>query len=206
VLEGTLRKAGDRLLHRTADLDRRWAALWSQRYDRTLRDVSRFRTKSRRRSSIRYARRCSPTCRARPAALHENIQAYGLYLKGRYCVEQAHPGEGVAEAISYFGAGHRGGSGYAPATRARGFLTRSTSINRLRFPRWTSVPARKEYAHKALQLDETFPRPMRRSPGALVYDWDWDGADENFAARSSSIRGTPARINVRLPAGFPRRA
>src|SRR6267378_1510841 len=103
VLEGTVRKSGDRL-RITAQLaaaeDGR--ALWSERYDRTLDDVFAIQDEIARTivSTLRtnfLADIADPT----PQRYTHNLEAYSLYLKGRYCWNKRSQ-EGVLESISFF--------------------------------------------------------------------------------------------------------
>src|SRR5260370_7295119 len=114
-----------------------------------------------------------------PRRYTENIQAYGLYLKGRYAWNKRTQ-EGVAEAISYFEQAVAEDPGYAPAYAG---LADSYALD----VDYRSIPVdeayrrAKEYAHKALQLDETVPSAHASLAWSLfVYDWDWDGADREF--------------------------
>src|SRR5258707_993067 len=109
----------------------------------------------------------------------ENIQAYGLYLKGRYAWNKRTQ-EGVAEAISYFEQAIAEDPGYAPAYAG---LADSYALD----VDYRSIPVdeayrrAKQYAHKALQLDEPVPSAHASLAWSLfVYDWDWDGADREF--------------------------
>jgi len=130
---------------------------------------------------------------ARPAALHREHS--GLRpISGPVCVEQAHPGRRRG-GDQLFRAGHRGGSRLrARLCGARGFLR---ARRRLPLDSVDEAYRRaKEYAHKALQLDETVPSAHASLAGASS-STTGIGTEpiENFAARSSSIRGTPAHIN-----------
>src|SRR5438552_3537700 len=103
VLEGTVRKSGDRL-RITAQLS---AAddgrnLWSERYDRTLDDVFAVQDEISRTivSTLRttfLADIADPT----PQRYTHNLEAYSLYLKGRYCWNKRSQ-EGVLESIAFF--------------------------------------------------------------------------------------------------------
>ena len=181
VLEGTVRKAGDRL-RITAQLTSTddGQLLWSQRYDRTLRDV--FEIQDEIAATIVNTLRATMFADVSehvPRRYTENIQAYGLYLKGRYA-RNKRTQEGVAEAISYFEQAIAEDPGYAPAYAG---LADSYALD----VDYRSIPVdeayrrAKEYAHKALQLDETVPSAHASLAWSLfVYDWDWDGADREF--------------------------
>src|SRR3989441_6463001 len=103
VLEGTVRKSGDRLritVQLAAADDGR--NLWSERYDRLLDDVFAVhdeisRTIVNTLRSTFLADIADPT----PQRYTDNVQAYSLYLKGRYCWNKRNQ-QGVLEAISFF--------------------------------------------------------------------------------------------------------
>jgi serine/threonine protein kinase/Tfp pilus assembly protein PilF len=181
VLEGTVRKAGDRLritAQLTSTDDGR--LLWSQRYDRKLVDVFEIQDE--------IAETIVNTLRATmfadlsehvPRRYTENIQAYGLYLKGRYAWNKRTQ-EGVAEAIGYFEQAIAEDPTYAPAYAG---LADSYALD----VDYRSIPVdeayrrAKEYARKALELDETVPSAHASLAWSLfVYDWDWEGADREF--------------------------
>src|SRR5437867_503463 len=181
VLEGTVRKAGDRLritAQLTSTDDGR--LLWSRRYDRKLVDVFEIQDE--------IAETIVNTLRATmfadlsehvPRRYTENIQAYGLYLKGRYAWNKRTQ-EGVAEAIGYFEQAIAEDPTYAPAYAG---LADSYALD----VDYRSIPVdeayrrAKEYARKALELDETVPSAHASLAWSLfVYDWDWEGADREF--------------------------
>jgi serine/threonine-protein kinase len=181
VLEGTVRKKGDRLritAQLTSTDDGR--LLWSQRYDRQLVDV--FAIQDEIAATIVNTLRATMFADLSehvPRRYTENIQAYGLYLKGRYAWNKRTQ-EGVAEAIRYFEQAIAEDSSYAPAYAG---LADSYALD----VDYRSIPVddayrrAKEYAHKALALDETVPSAHASLAWSLfVYDWDWEGADREF--------------------------
>jgi serine/threonine-protein kinase len=181
VLEGTVRRAGDRLritAQLTSTDDGR--LIWSQRYDRKLVDVFEIQDE--------IAATIVSTLRATmfadlsehvPRRYTENIQAYGLYLKGRYAWNKRTQ-EGVAEAIGYFEQAIGEDPSYAPAYAG---LADSYALD----VDYRSIPVdeayrlAKDYARKALALDETVPSAHASLAWSLfIYDWDWERADREF--------------------------
>src|SRR3989441_8231637 len=116
VLEGTVRKAGDRLritAQLTSTDDGR--LLWSQRYDRQLVDV--FAIQDEIAATIVNTLRATMFADLSehvPRRYTENIQAYGLYLKGRFAWNKRTQ-EGVAEAVRFFEQAIAEDPNYAPA-------------------------------------------------------------------------------------------
>ena len=181
VLEGTLRRSGDRLritaqLTSTED----GQLLWSERFDRTFADVFAIQDE--------IARTIVDTLRVAPFAEFaapspkrhtENITAYGLYLRGRYAWN-TRTQEGITEAIRYFEQAIAEDPRYAPAYTG---LADSYSLQL----DYRSVPVAegfalaKQYARKALELDETVAETHASLAWSLfIYDWDWEGAGREF--------------------------
>jgi serine/threonine-protein kinase len=181
VLEGTVRKAGDRLritAQLTSTDDGR--LLWSQRYDRQLVDV--FEIQDEIAATIVTTLRATMFTELSehvPRRYTENINAYGLYLKGRYAWnKRTH--EGVAEAIGYFEQAIAEDPSYAPAYAG---LADSYALD----VDYRSIPVAEayaratEYARKALALDESVPSAHASLAWSLfIYDWNWDEAEREF--------------------------
>jgi serine/threonine protein kinase/Tfp pilus assembly protein PilF len=181
ILEGTVRKSGDKLritAQLTSTDDGR--LLWSQRYDRKLADVFTIQDE--------IAGTIVSTLRATmfadlsehiPRRYTENIQAYGLYLKGRYAWNKR-TREGVAEAIGFFEQAIAADPLYAPAYAG---LADSYALD----VDYRSIPVAEmfaraqEYARKALELDESVPSAHASLAWVLfIFDWDWDAAEREF--------------------------
>jgi serine/threonine-protein kinase len=181
VLEGTVRKAGERLritAQLTSTDDGR--LLWSQRYDRQLVDVFTIQDE--------IAGTIVSTLRATmfadlsehvPRRYTENIHAYGLYLKGRYAWNKR-TREGVAEAIEYFQQAIAEDPNYAPAYAGLAD-SYALDVDYRAVPVAEPFDRAKEYARKALAIDEAVPSAHASLAWSLfIYDWDWEGADREF--------------------------
>jgi len=181
VLEGTVRKAGDRLritAQLTSTDDGR--LLWSQRFDRQLVDV--FAIQDEIAATIVSTLRATMFTELSeyvPRRYTENINAYGLYLKGRYAWnKRTH--EGVAEAIGYFEQAIAEDPSYAPAYAG---LADSYALD----VDYRSIPVAEAYARatayarKALALDESVPSAHASLAWSLfIYDWNWEEAEREF--------------------------
>src|SRR5882762_2935499 len=181
VLEGTVRRSGDRLritAQLTSTDDGR--LLWSQRYDRQLVDV--FAIQDEIAATIVNTLRATmfaDVSEHTPRRYTENIHAYGLYLKGRYAWNKRTQ-EGVAEAVSYFEQAIAEDPSYAPAYAGLAD-SYALDVDYRAIPVAASYGRAKEYARKALQLDESLPSAHASLAWSLfVFDWDWDGADREF--------------------------
>jgi serine/threonine protein kinase/Tfp pilus assembly protein PilF len=85
VLEGSLRRAGDRLRITTQLVDTRTGyPVWSERYDREMKDVFEVQDEIARKIAealrIKLSRQEQEAIAAKPT---DNLQAYDLYLRGR---------------------------------------------------------------------------------------------------------------------------
>ena len=181
VLEGTVRKAGERL-RITAQLTSTddGQLLWSQRYDRTFEDVFAIQDEIANTivSTLRattFASLETPVARRHT----ENVRAHSLYLRGRHAWNKRTQ-EGVFEAIDFFEQAIREDSGYALAYTG---LADSFAL----LLDYRSVPVAewheraKEYARKALALDESLAEAHTSLAWSLfIYDWDWEGAATEF--------------------------
>jgi len=181
VLEGTVRKSGDRL-RITAQLS---AAddgrnLWSERYDRTLDDVFAVQDEISRTivSTLRttfLADIADPT----PQRYTHNLAAYSLYLKGRYCWNKRSQ-EGVLESIAFFKQAIDLDPGYALAYSGLSDAY-ALQVDYRSVPVTEGYRLAREYALKALELDDTLPEAHTSLAWVLhIYDWDWSGAMREY--------------------------
>ncbi|HEX6576048.1 MAG TPA: protein kinase [Gemmatimonadaceae bacterium] len=181
VLEGTVRRSGQDLritvqLTSTAN----GALVWSHRYDRRLDDVFAIQDE--------IARTIVDTLRATSfgdgADLSMNrgtssVQAYGLYLRGRYAWNKRTQ-EGVAEGIRFFEQAIEIDPKYALAytgiadSYALALDYRSVPVDE-------GFAKAKLYARKALELDEKLAEAHASLAWSLfIYDWDWQAAAAEF--------------------------
>jgi eukaryotic-like serine/threonine-protein kinase len=181
VLEGTVRKAGDRLritAQLTSTDDGR--LLWSQRFDRTLRDVFDVQDELAR-TIVDALRTTTFADLSTPQRKRytDNVEAYGLYLKGRYAWNKRTQ-EGTVEAIGFFEQAIQADPQYALAytgladSYALHVDYRNVHVSK-------GFERARSYARRALELDDT----MAEAHASLawtrfIYDWDWDGAGREF--------------------------
>jgi serine/threonine-protein kinase len=181
VLEGTVRKSGDRL-RITAQLSSATEGrlLWSQRYDRTLDDVFAIQDEIARTivstlSATSFAELSGPA----PRRYTENVAAYGLYLRGRHAWNKRTQ-EGVAEGIRFFEQAIAADPSYALAYTG---LADAYALH----VDYRSVPVAegfehaKAYARKALDLDDSLAEAHASLAWCrFIYDWDWTDAAREF--------------------------
>lgn len=181
VLEGTVRKAGDRLritAQLTSTDDGR--LLWSQRYDRQLDDVFAIQEEIGRTivDTLRanwFADLSAPVGRRSTAS----VKAYALYLKGRYAWNKR-TDEGVTEAIQCFEQAIAEDPNYAAAYAGLAD-SYSLQIDYRSVPVTEGHERAKAYARKALQVDDTLAEAHASLAWSMfIYDWDWEGAAREF--------------------------
>jgi len=182
VLEGTVRRSGQNLritAQLTSTDDGR--LVWSHRYDRKLDDVFAIQDEIAR-TIVTTLRATTFADLAEPVAGErhtQNVQAYGLYLRGRYEWNKRSQ-EAVSEGIRYFEQAIALDPGYALAYTG---LSDSYALH----VDYRNVPVKegfaraKMYARKALELDDTLAEAHNSLAWVLfIYDWDWEGADREF--------------------------
>ena len=181
VLEGTLRRSGQdlRITVQLTSTDN-GALIWSHRYDRRLDDVFAIQDEIAK-TIVTTLRATSFGELAGPWVNRgtENVQAYGLYLRGRYAWNKRNQ-EGVAEGIRFFEQAIEIDPGYALAytgladSYALALDYRSVAVHE-------GFEHAKFYARKALELDEGLAEAHASLAWSLfIYDWDWKGAIAEF--------------------------
>ena len=181
VLEGTVRRAEDRL-RVTAQLSSTddGRLLWSQRFDRTLDDVFAVQDE--------LARTIVATLRAtglaelaepEPRRRTENMEAYRLYLHGRWAANKRTQ-DGIAEAIGYFERAIAADPKFALAYTG---LADAYALH----VDYRSVPVDEGFAHArryaetAIALDPSAAEAHASLAWTLfIYDWRWDDAEREF--------------------------
>jgi serine/threonine-protein kinase len=181
VLEGTLRRSGENL-RITAQLtsadDGR--LVWSERYDRKLDDVFAIQDEIARTIVTKLRATSYGEAVAAPSERHtENVEAYGLYLRGRYAWNKR-TSDGVVEGIKYFEDAIALDPTYALAytgladSYALHIDYRNVAVHE-------GFEHAKFYARKAIELDDSLAEAHASLAWSLfIYDWDWDGAAGEF--------------------------
>jgi serine/threonine-protein kinase len=192
ILEGSVRRAGDRL-RITAQLINVTDGyhLWSQRYDRTMADVFEIQDEISRAivDSLRVKLLGRENDRlVRPPT--DNLDAYNLYLKGRYFWSQR--GEGLQRALESFAHAIDKDPNYAAP------LTGIADCNNMLawygiIPPREAFAAARQAASRALAIDpDSAEANTSLAFVKLFHDWDWRGAEQGFleALRQKPSYGT----------------
>ena len=180
VLEGSVRKAGKRLritaqLINTAD----GYHVWSEVYDSDLEDIFEVQDEislkivNRLRENFDAARQNivkQPT---------ENLEAYNLYLKGRYHWNRSNP-EDIRKAIRIFEDVISIDPGFAQPYCALAFCYSFLGSAGL-MPATEAYPKAKDYTLKAIELDPNLPEShLSLATIKFFHNWDFAGAEASL--------------------------
>ena len=180
VIEGSVRRAGSRLrisaqLINVAD----GLTLWSETYERDAKDVFEVQDDISR-SIVRALRgRFTPEASPVIARPTSSVDAYNLYLQGRYFANRRST-EGLKTAASYFQRALAKDSAYAAAwaglADASGLMTAYGRLS----PQ-EAFPSARAAATRALALDSTLADAHTSLAFIhLFYDWDFQDADREL--------------------------
>jgi adenylate cyclase len=181
VLEGSVRKAADRLRVTAQLIDATTEEhLWVQNYDRQLEDVFAIQTELAQNVSdaleTQLLRKEREHIEKNPTG---DISAYTFYLKGRYYWNERSR-DALENAIKYFevaiGRDPRFALAYAGLADSYIVL-----VDHGHLPPSEGYPKAKQAAKKALELDETLAEAHTSLGTILSREWDWLGAEEEFA-------------------------
>ena len=189
VLEGSVRKAGERLritaqLIRVAD----GSHVWSNTYDRQLSDVFAIQEEIAAAIVEQLLPRVAATSEASGLvrATTSNLDAYESYLQGRHQFWQQGGEEGLRRAAAFFDGAIEQDPEYAIAYA--GLSDAYMLLGGSGFAPPNDVfPQSKEAALKALELDGRLAEGyVALASINWLYDWDWAAADRNYR-RSFSV-------------------
>ncbi len=183
LVEGSVRKAANRVRITVQLIDaRNEGHLWAQNYDRQLDDVFAIQSDVARQVAEALQVRLLSTERKKLERMPtRNIDAYTLYLKGNYHANRGfgRP-EGLKAAILHYEEAVANDPGFAFAYAELAWCYGQLGFFGLVSPREAGSKA-KEYAEKALSLDDTIPE-AHHAMGRILrnYDWDFKGAEREF--------------------------
>ncbi len=181
VLEGSVRVVGERLrvTARLTDVsDGR--VLWSERYDRELRDV--FAIEDEVATTIVSTLRptlVGTAAQPVPRRYTENVEAYSLYLKGRFHWNRRSR-EGLTVAIEHFDRALALDPAYALAHSGLADAY-ALQLDYRGIPVREGMERAKQEARTALALDATLAEAHASLAWVtFIYDWDWTTAERHF--------------------------
>jgi serine/threonine protein kinase/tetratricopeptide (TPR) repeat protein len=181
VVEGSVRKSGNQLrvaaqLVNVAD----GYQLWSQAYDREATDV--FAVQEEIARAIVEALRVKLGVgegAALATAPTEDLEAYDLYLKGRFAWNQR-SAAAITEAVRYLEQAVARDSGFARAWAALADAY-ILLVPYAGAPRETTWPKARAAATRALALDSTLAEAHTAlAYGTMIYAWDFPAAEASF--------------------------
>jgi len=195
LLEGSVRRAGDRL-RVTAQLTNAADGyqLWSERYDRGMDDIFAVQDEIARaivaRLRVTLARPEAPL--VRPGT--DDLEAYDLYLKGRYF--WARRGEGLQKAIDCFERAIAADPGFAAPYA--GLADTYCILGVYGYMPSTTVQERtRDAAERALALDD---RLAEAHYSVGFYEWTFGWDLERAERHSYAVPGAPGRSACTRPA------
>jgi eukaryotic-like serine/threonine-protein kinase len=180
VLEGSVRKAGTRLRLSARLVDARdGRQLWSERYDREVRDV--FAVQDEITAAIRDALSqrlfgLGPAQAHTPTSI--DPETYESFLRGRYFIAKRAEGmqKGMEQLAEVVTRAPRYAPAYAELANAHGLATLFCAM-----PPSAGWPKVQELADAALQLDAGLARAHAElGNAAFWYAWDWDAAKAHY--------------------------
>jgi serine/threonine protein kinase/Flp pilus assembly protein TadD len=178
ILEGSVRRAGNRIRVTAQLIDAADGShLWSDRYDREMSDVFAIQDEISRAIAERMRVRLSGD---RPLVKRytQNVEAYNLYLKGRYHFIKFTP-ESAAKGIEC----HQQAIAMDPkyALPWTGLAAIYQIMGNVGFMPPKSAYSRcHEAAVRALELDETLAEAHSMIGVLRVGEYDWQGAEREF--------------------------
>jgi serine/threonine-protein kinase len=200
VLEGSVRKAGERLritvqLINVAD----GYHLWSERFDRNAEDIFAIQDEISGGVVTKLKVKLMTQVMGAPIRSHEpNQEAYHLFLKGRYFLRRRYVGD-FQRAIEHFEEAIAADPSYAAPHQG---IAEAFGVLGL----WSFMPpgeslrrARAE-AVRALELDDTLAEAHLMLAGVLfLHEWDWQGAWLHFErARRLPVASGLGRLGLSL--------
>jgi TolB-like protein len=182
LLEGTVQREGDRLRVSARLVDTRTAeTLWAESYDRSLEDVFAIQTDLAERiaASLGLALTGMDATAATATELPTaDLEAYDLYLRGRFFWNQRSP-EGLARAIDLFEDAiardpdfHMAHAGLADAWVVMPYHTGGAPGE--------SLDRALEAAERALALRPDLGEAHAARAFALTGQWEWDASESEF--------------------------
>ena len=176
VLEGSVRRAGNRIRISTGLIDvATEAQTWGKVYDRDLMDIFAIQSDVSRNIAEALQTSLSGFIRIVTPQRPRNVEAYNLYLRGRFFIQKLTP-DAINKGIRFFEQAleidpldARSYAGLAEAYVNQGHFTYA--------PANEAFPRGKAAAQRALELDPALTEPHTSLAIAkLFHEWDWQGA------------------------------
>jgi TolB-like protein/Tfp pilus assembly protein PilF len=181
VLEGSVRKAGNRLRVTAQLIDvADGFHMWSERYDREMEDIFELQDEITAAIVKQLRGHLGPAPEAPAVRRHtDNLDAYALYLKGRYYWNSL-TAEGLRRSRECYEKAVEIDPEYALAHAALSMWHQSLAF-------WADSPPGEAFAlsraaaERAIELDDTIA--LAHNCLAVIrfsHDWEWDDAEQGF--------------------------
>ncbi len=181
VMHGKVLQMADMLVIRTELVNiADGSQIWGEQYKRRLSDILELQEEISKTISERLrVKLTGEEEQLLTRRYTENIEAYQLYLKGRYFWSKR-TREGLRKGVEYFKQAIDGDPTYALAYAGLADAYAFLGLHRVTPPH-DILPKARAAAVKALQIDST----LAEAHSALaniktIYDWDWAGAENDF--------------------------
>ena len=199
IVDGSIRRSGDRLRFSVQLVSAATGGtLWAATFDEHMRDIFAVEDSIASRVAVELAPRLSGAERQSLSRREtENLEAYQLYLKGRFFWSKR-TAEGCHRAIEYFEHAIGLDPNYALAhvgvADSWVMLALQVALMRGEAPHETMPKAKAAVAH-ALRIDNALSE-AHASLGqiSVFYDWDWAAAERAFLR---SLELNPHYLNAR---------
>ena len=180
VLEGSVRKAGNRLRINAQLINAEDGYhLWSERYDRTLDDVFDVQDDIARSVVERLKVELLGTPDSRPVRRQPNLDAYQLYLRGNHAA-RTFTREGFARALTFYGRALAEQPDYPEALSGTSYVYAWQSVIGWADPA-EIMPEAKRLALEAMSIDDTVGEAHLSLAQVLHYhDREFAGAEREY--------------------------
>jgi len=180
ILEGSVRKAGDRVRVSIQMIDASHDEhLWAENYDREIEDI--FSVQSDIATRVAGALKVRILADERNLigkALTESVEAHSLYLRGVHCFNRGSPSD-LMKAIDYFELACEEDPRFALsfAMAAYGYaVVAGESMSSAE-----AIPKAKELLSRALSIDDRLAEAYNvQALIAVQYDWDWAATERSY--------------------------
>ena len=182
MLEGSVRKAGNQL-RITAQLVNVTDGyhIWSERYDRDAQDIFALQDEISLAIVDKLKMQLFQEDKAKVIKRHtDNIEAYNLYLQGRYTQYKERTESSIKKAIEYFAGAVAKDPHFALAYTGIAECYNSHGFWGFLPPK-ESFPMAVRYAQKALDIDRDLSEAHTALAFAtMLHDWNWEKAEKEF--------------------------
>lgn len=197
VLTGRVTRRGETLVVNAELIDvSEQAQIWGEQYRRPLSDIFNLQAEISQKIFAELQLKLDPEEKRRliqrPTG---NVEAYRLYLKGRYFWNRRP--HGLLKGIEYFERALEKDARFAPAYAGIADAYNSTAYweNTMQMPPSEVMPKARAAAAKAMEIDPTLAEAHASLANVkLHYDWDLQGAEKSFE-RALELNGNYAHAH-----------